>query len=1107
MKSIIQWATRNAPAMNTLMIATLVVGAASMAMLRREVFPEFELEIVLVSVPYPGASPEEVEEGICQKIEEAVRAIDGVKRQTAIAKEGAGFLVLELETSSNVQKILNEVRSEVDAIPSFPELAEQPDVKQITYRIPAIRVGVTADASTAEEVAAANFDADLQEQLADSAEWRLRSVAEKVRDDLVQLNTVSQADILGARDFQIDVEISERKLREHGLSLQEVARIIRRENIELPGGTMKTSGQNVLLRGKNKQMQGPGIAELPVLKDFGGDVITVGDLGNVRDGFTDDYSICEINGQPGLVISVNRTKSEDLLAMAAAVRQYVDEKEIPGYQLTHWQDQSIDVEDRMEMLVQNGLGGLALVFIVLAMFLDLRLAFWVALGIPVSVLGAGAVLYFGGNTLNMLSMFAFLMALGIVVDDAIVIGENIYKHREMGKKPIRAAIDGTYEVLPSVFASVCTTIIAFVPLMFVAGVMGKFFAVMPVAVIAMLIISLVESMLILPCHLSHVDSWIFRLFSIALFPLRPLARLSHWLNDHVSRMLQWLIDRTYLPSLNWSLRNPSIVVALSLGTLVLLFGFIKAGVIPFVVFPKLDTRVIEARVSFPDGTPGQVTDQVTQKIEESILAVNRKLGGELIKNRYRVVGWMNRSDNIASIGGELGGGHLGMVNVELVSPEERDIDSNQLVELWRDEWNRNHAELYPGSDSIVFEGEQMGPGGRPIEFKLLCPPNEEDFRRLELAVEETKSKLATYEGVIDIEDDSRPGKWEYQIRINEDAKALGVTVADLAETVRAAYYGEEVMRLQRGRHEVKLMVRYPRDERRSLAVFQDIRVRTNDGAERPITELADIRVKRGYSEINRVDQRRAITIMADVQGKANARKIVSDLQANYIDDLLERYPDVSVLWEGQQEQTVESMQSLMYGFMIAVFAMYALLTVEFRSYMQPLLILAIVPFGFIGAALGHVLMGLEFTMLSMFGMIALTGVVVNDSIVLVDFINHRIQDGKPLLTALVEAGQRRFRPVILTSITTVAGLTPMLLETSFQGQILIPMATSLAFGLIFATALILILVPTFYSIYARLIGLGTSAPDEPTEISTRPPVSTPLPEPRLPVPETEVVSP
>jgi HAE1 family hydrophobic/amphiphilic exporter-1 len=1106
MKSIIRWATSNAPAMNTLMIATLVVGAASMAMLRREVFPEFELEIVLVSVPYPGASPEEVEEGICQKIEEAVRAIDGVKRQTAIAKEGAGFLVLELEASSNVQKILNEVRSEVDAIPSFPELAEQPDVKQITYRIPAIRVGVTADVGSDEEIDRPTFNSDLTERLQDNAEWRLRSVAEKIRDDLVQLSTVSQADILGARDYQIDVEISESKLREHGLSLQEVARVIRRENVELPGGTMKTSGQDVLLRGKNKQLQGPGIAQLPVLNDSGGDVITVSDLGNVRDGFTDVYSVCEINGKPGLVISVNRTKSEDLLAMAAAVRDFVDGTKIPGYKLSYWQDQSIDVEDRMNMLLQNGLGGLALVFIVLAMFLDLRLAFWVALGIPVSVLGAGAVLLFGGQTLNMLSMFAFLMALGIVVDDAIVIGENIYKHREMGKPPVRAAIDGTYEVLPSVFASVCTTIIAFVPLMFVAGVMGKFFAVMPIAVIAMLIISLFESMFILPCHLSHVDSWIFRFFSIVLFPLRPLARLSHWLNEHVSRLLDWLINRTYIPSLNWSLRNPATVVALSVGLVVLLFGFINAGVIPFVVFPKLDTRVIEARISFPDGTPGQVTDMATRRMEESILAVNDRLGGQLIKNRYRVVGWMNRPDNIAGIGGELGGGHLGMVSVQLVSPEEREIESNEIVDMWREEWTRNHAAELPGSDSLVFEGEQMGPGGRPIEFKLLCPPNEDDFRRLEQAVEETKAKLATYEGVIYIEDDSRPGKWEYQIRINDDAKALGVTVADLAETVRAAYYGEEVMRLQRGRHEVKLMVRYPREERRSLAVFQDIRVRTNDGAERPITELADISVKRGYSEINRVDQRRAITIIADVQGNANARKVVTDLQANFMDDLLGRYPGVSVLWEGQQEQTTDSMQSLMYGFVIAVFAMYALLTVEFRSYFQPLLILAIVPFGFIGAALGHVVMGLEFTMLSMFGMIALTGVVVNDSIVLVDFINHRIEDGKPIAEALVEAGKRRFRPVILTSITTVAGLTPMLLETSFQGQILIPMATSLAFGLMVATALILILVPTFFSIYARVLGVGVVQP-EAAESPVPMPIATPVSQPARPVPDAEVISP
>lgn len=1038
--------------MNMLMIATLVLGVASMRMLRREMFPEFELDVILVTVPYPGASPDEVEEGICQKVEEAVRSVDGIERMTAIAQENAGFVVLELETDTNSQKVLNEIRSEVDAIPSFPDLSEEPTVKELTFRVPAIRVGVMGQ------------DSDDPE-----AHWRLREVSERVRDELLQLPTVSQATILGAPKYQIDIDIPEEQLRRYGLSLQQIARVIRRENMELPGGTLRTPGQDVLLRGKNKHEIGSEIAKLPVISDPSGDVITVAQLGSVSDGFVDDYWNCRVDDYPGMVISVNRTKSEDLLAMAAEVRDYVKNKKIQGYSLSYWNDRSVDVGDRMRMLIRNGIQGLVLVFIVLALFLDLRLAFWVALGIPVSVLGAGAVLYAGGQTLNMLSMFAFLIALGIVVDDAIVIGENIYKHREFGKGLAQAAIDGTYEVLPSVFASVATTIIAFIPLMYIAGVLGKFFVVIPVAVIAMLIISLVESMLILPCHLSHTDSWIFGFFRIVLRPLRGLALLFEWLSHRFDRLLEWFIQVRYVPFVRWAIHNSILVMSVAASILVLMGGLFVSGIIPFVVFPKLDSRNIQARIVFPDGTPGVMTDRATQKVEQALRAVNEQFGGGLIKHHFRVVGWSSGENQ--ALGGDTSGSHLGIVEAELVSPELREQHSERIVEAWRAYWRSHYSSEFPGIESLVFGEQSMGPGGQPIEFKLLAGAGLKGFQRLEQAVEECKSKLGDYAGVIDIKDDSRPGKWEFQIRIKDEAKPLGVTVADLAETVRAAYYGEEVMRLQRGRHEVKLMVRYPPSERRSLASFRDIRVRTADGLERPIRELADIKVRRGYSEISRRDQRRSITVSADVEGGANAHRVIQKFKTDFLPGLLARYPGITVRWEGQQQQTQESMDSLVYGLFVAILGMYVLLTLEFRSYLQPILILIIIPFGFIGAALGHLFMHLEFSLPSMLGMIALTGVVVNDSIVLIDFIDHRLQEGLPLVEALIEAGRRRVRPVLLTSITTVAGLTPMLMERSFQGQLLVPMATSLAFGLVASTVMVLLLMPTMFYIYARLVGV------------------------------------
>ncbi|HUT90707.1 MAG TPA: efflux RND transporter permease subunit [Thermoguttaceae bacterium] len=1135
MKSVLRWAIRNTPAMNTLMVSVIVVGAVALIMMHREVFPNFDLEIVIASVPYPGASPEEVEEGICQKIEEAVRSIDGIKKQYSIAREGAGMVVLELEADvPDVQKVLNEVRSEVDRIPSFPELAEDPIVQQITLRTAAIRVGVLGPDSGDPE-----------------AEVKLRAVAEKVRDELLLLADVSQANIIGSREYQIDVEIAESTLREYGLTLQDVARIVRRENIELPGGTMKTDSQEVLLRGKNKRTVGREIAKIPLVTRPDGVVLTVGDLGSVRDEFVDTTAISRVNGRPGLVVSVDKTAGEDLLAIVEQVRRFVDSAAEPGgyplpegYDLLTWADTSVMVEDRLDLLGKNGLQGLILVLLVLAVFLELRVAFWVAMGIPVSMLGACFLLHWGGQTLNMLSMFAFLMALGILVDDAIVIGENIFSHRERGESPTQAAVEGAYEVLPSVVASVTTTIVAFVPLLFVRGVMGKFIAVMPVAVIAMLTFSLIESTLILPCHLAHgehrgrgrrrvvarvfgfwsrlplavslpllavgvavflahavfpqplpwtierwpeaVAPWLayaalvpaaWIVLSSLAYPLKRFADLIAASNALTSRLLDGLIRRVYLPTLRWSLANPWIVLATATAFLLLAAGWQTK--MPFNFFPKIDSNSIEARVVYPDGTPASVADEASKRLEAAIKRVDAKLsepGESLVKVIHRAVGGLSVSESISPVLNP-SGSHVGDLGVEIVDASERSLKSTDIITEWRRE-----AGEFPGAESVTFGGTQHGPGGNPIEFKLLAKPDK--MEALEEAVDECKRQLQTYAGVIDIADDSRPGKWEFQLKVKDRAKAMGISLADLAETVRASYYGEEVMRLQRGRHEVKLMVRYPREQRRSLADFDEIRVRTAPSVldlirrpglgaapERPLTELADVEVRRGYSVINRQEQLRSITVSADVEeSEVNAREIVADMKETFLPELLARpeYEGVRVLWEGQQEQTSESIAGLMQGLAVALVAMFALLTLKFRSYFQPVLIMAIIPFGAIGALAGHWVMGLEVTMFSLFGLVALTGVVVNDSIVLIDFINHRVRDGVPLKEALVDAGRRRFRAVLLTSITTIAALAPLLFETSFQAQVLIPMATSLCFGLSLTTVLVLLVVPVMYFVYARL---------------------------------------
>lgn len=1094
MRNVVRWAIDNTPAMNVVMVVALIVGTAGLAMMRREVFPEFELEIVLVRVPYPGASPDETEEGICQKIEESVRAIDGIKKITSVAGEGLGTVILELDPTTDVEKCLNEVRSEVDRISTFPELAEDPDVEQLTFRTTAIKVAILGppDESTA-------------------AELRLREVAEEVRSEVIRLKNVSQAKIKGAKNYQIDIEIPEETLREYGLTLRDVAATVRRENLELPGGTIKTASQDVIVKGDNKGVVGDRIEQLPLVTTESGAVLTVGDLGRVKDEFADTTAITKINGRPAMVVAVERTADEDILNITEEVEAYVASKSLPpGYGFETYSDRSIDVRDRMNLLKTNGLQGLFLVLFVLALFLNSRLAFWVAMGIPVSVLGAGAVLYMSGQTLNMLTMFAFLMALGIVVDDAIVIGENIYSHRQMGKRPLRAAIDGTVEVAPSVAASVSTTVIAFMPLFFVSGVMGKFIACMPLAMIAMLVISLVESIFILPCHLAHdaesedqpglirrqwnvVSGWnpiprwtigvlwvaIVALFVFFAAPFSALGRLFDGISSRMNRGLDWFAENVYLPFLRFGINNVALSTAGGVAMLMLAFAVVKGGHVKWEGFPKLDSRTLVTNVTFPDGTPSPVTDAATQRVEAALAAVDARLTEQYGKSFIRLVERNVGHGERAEGGGpgnaaEVSGGHIGSVSAQLVGPEERPISSAAIVRQWREEYEKMPA---AGVETITFGSEGMGPGGKAIEFKLLA--DAEHFDELREVVSMAKERLAQYPGVFDVADDDSPGKYEYRLAIEDDAIAMGVPLAELAQTVRSSYYGEEVMRLQRGRHEVKLMVRYPAEDRRSRAEFDDIRVRTADGSERPLVELASIDVVRGPSEVNRVDQLRSITITADVDtAEGNASEIVTAFRNDVTPEILADYPEIGERWEGQAEQTRESFESLLVGYLIAMFAMFVLLVLEFRSYLQPLIVMAIIPFGFVGAVTGHWWMGLPLTLFSVFGLVALTGVVVNDSIVLIDFINHRMRDGLSTDEALLDAGRRRLRPVILTSVTTIAGLLPLLVERSFQAQILIPMAVSLAFGLMIATVIVLFLVPVFYRVYAGLTGGGAHAVDD-----------------------------
>lgn len=1052
MKSVIRWAVDNAPATNTMVVAIMLLGCFCGALMQREFWPYSDLDVVRVSVEYRGASPEEIEEGICQRIEENVRSVQGVRRITSVSREGSGIVSIELEakvSEADVQEILGEVRSRVDGITSFPALAEKPIVQRQQPRTSALSIGVIGP----------------DERSIESSMF-LRELSERIRDEVLLLEEVSQAEVVGVARYQIDVEVSEDVLRQYNLSLSQVADVIRMENVEIPGGTIKTASQEILLRGSNRQSTGENIANIPVISDSNGAVLTIGDIGLVRDEFTDDSAISRINGRPGLAIQIDTTQTEDIINVGKAVHQFVRDYDPPeGYELIYFRDRTDDVEARLMLLLKNGWQGLLLVFILLTLFLELRLAIWVSMGIPLSIAGAISLMYFTGQTLNMTSMFAFLIALGIMVDDAIVIGENIYVHRKMGKGLREAAIDGAFEVMPSVITSVMTTILAFLPMMFMTGRLARFTEVLPFAVIAILMFSLSESLTVLPSHLAHKDGAGMKFVKWLFGPFRFVAVLIGYVNRWVAAGLEWFIESLYLPTLRFSLRFPMFIVCSALAFLLVAIGTVRSGVVPYIVLPQIDSNFCTVIVAFPDGTPERIADNATKRLEQAIHAVNQQtidegltqISGGVVNAIHRAVGYgANTSGDVSS------GSHVGSLSVQLVEVGDRNITSQEIVKRWRRE-----AGNFLGADLVSFGSGPRGIAGQPIEFALLA--RSEDIPELEFAVQACVEQLESYPGVHDVTAGGRPGKWEYRLKIKEEAKAMGVSLAELSSTVRASYYGEEAMRLQRGRHEVELRVRYPREQRESLADFDEIHVRDPSGIERPLTELAEIEIERSYSAIHRLNQMRSITITADVDEEVgNAFQITSDFKAAMMPKLASDYPDLRVLWEGQEEQTRDSMNSMMYGFLAVMIGMYLLFTIEFKSYLQPFLILSIIPFGICGAIFGHVIQGLPFTLFSIYGLVALSGIVVNDSIVLIDFINRRIKDGLSLNDAIIDAGRRRCRPVLLTSLTTVGGMMPILLETSRQAQVLIPMATSLSFGLIFGTLLVLLLAPVGYFLLFRM---------------------------------------
>lgn len=1026
-----KWSINNRVTVNLIMIFIIVAGLFAVKRMNREVFPQYALDMINVSVAYPGASPEEVEEGICIKIEERIKSIEGIARILANAYEGRGSITVELDAGVDVQRVTNDINTEVDLIDTFPEEAEDPVVTEIINRNPAITVAVYGNVS----------------------EKLLHKTAEKIRDDLIDTGPISLANLVGVRDYEISVEVSEENLRRYDISFDHVVRAIKMESIDLPGGVIKTSYGETLIRSKGQLYRGHEFENLPLITLKDGTVVQLGQVATVIDGFEDTDIKARFNGKPAALVQINRTSKEDLIEISKVAKNYVktQEHKMPsGISLATWFDLSTMVQDRIDLLLRNGAQGIVLVFIILALFLNLRLAFWVSVGIPISFMGAFMILDFSGETINMISLFAFIMTLGILVDDAIIVGENIYTHFGMGKKPSVAVVDGLKEVGGPVVMAITTTIVAFIPLMFVTGIMGKFIAVMPRGVIAILVLSLVEALVILPAHLDHALT----------MSIQKKSNIYSWHNHLRKKIDGWLkilIERYYTSAIQYVVKNRYFTFSIGLGVLIISLGIVKGGYIPFIFHPKGESDWIIAEIGYPLGTPVKVTEETIEKLEKKAFELNPffkvKLKDNLVINTFSLIGVIPRRDWKP---GE-SGGHCGEVWLELAASDQRPgLSINTVLNRWR-----SIVGEIPGVDRLIFSTLEGGPGGNPIEIQLAG----RDFDELRQAADELKAEIATYTGTFDISDNFQPGKDEKRVRIKEGAKALGITMSDVAQQLRQAFYGEEAIRIQRGRDDIKVRVRYAEDDRRSISGIEEMRIRTIDGREIPLEEVAGIKDGRSYSVVHRVDRKRAITVTSNLDEiSANASKIVADLNTNFLPGLMERYPGVKYDLEGQEKRTRESLDSIKKGFVLALMVIFLLLASQFHSYIQPVIIMAAIPFGLIGAIAGHLIMGLQITIISIFGIVALSGIVVNDSLILIDFINRAARNGMEIDEAVVKSGKVRFRPVLLTSITTIAGLFPLLLERSFQAQFLIPMAVTISFGLLVATLLTLLYVPALYLI-------------------------------------------
>ncbi len=1018
------WMARNPVAANLLMLLFILGGIVVGLNVKQEVFPDFKLDVVSVNVAYPGASPAEVERGVVLAVEEAVRGLNGVDRVSSVSREGAGSALVELSIDADPNKLVSDVKNAVDRITSFPVEAERPLVNLVTNRIEVIGVILYGP----------------EDPLA------LRDIAEQTRDRLLTDPDISQADLIGVPGREISIEISQTHLRAHGLTLEQVAQKVAATALDLPGGSVRTRAGEVLVRTAERRSGSQDFADIPIVSGAAGAEVRLGDLAKIRDDFAQTDESGTFNDKPAIMLKVYRVGDQTPIQVADAVKRQVEQMREdlpPGVQVSTWMDWSDEYRQRVNLLLRNAYLGLILVLLVLGMFLELRLAVWVTMGIPVSFLGALLLMPSLDVSVNMISLFAFIVTLGMVVDDAIVVGENIYNLRQKGVNFVDAAVRGAREVAVPVTFSIATTIAAFTPMFFVPGFTGKLYRVIPAIVVTVLAISLVESLFILPAHLGHIKAP----------PTTGWYATVHRYQQKVSAAMTWFILHAYAPVLRFVLRQRYVSIAIGLAMLIISVGWVAGGRTAFRYMPSIDGDLIITSVELPYGTSVRQTEAARERIVDAALEVLEEHGGpEIARGVYAQIGALRPAD--PGQAGGASGGHLANVQLLLVPADERDVTSGEIVEALREKVGR-----IPGVESLRFSAD-IGPNlGKPIDVEL----SHADSETLEEAAGQLAVALRDYEGVFDVDDGFDRGKPQLDLTIRPDAASLGLTAGDIASQVRGAFHGAEALRQMEGRNEVRVIARLPENERHSEEDVGSLVIRTPSGGEIQLREAAAIDRGRSSPPIRRADNRRITNVSGDVRKGTISPSIVLDsLTDQVLPTLQQQFPGLQYEFGGENREQAKVMKSLMSGAQVAALVVFALLAIPFKSYLQPLIVMAAIPFGMVGALIGHVIMGYELSIISVMGLVALGGVVVNDSLVLLDAANRFQRTGKSPIDSIYAAGVRRFRPIVLTSLTTFLGLTPMILERSVQARFLVPMAISLAFGVLFATVIILLLVPAFY---------------------------------------------